>query len=281
MSRLRLAAISFLNPAPLLYQFEHPPHAAELATRYDLRYTQPSQCAEDLLAGRADVGLIPIAALTEDLAIVPGSTIASLGQVRSIQLIVRAPRTLADVRTVATDTASRSSLAYTQILFNSFLHTYPLFLAPVRANPIAMLQSADAALLIGDPALLALEQRRQIESAVGPCTWFDLAEQWIAHTRLPWVAAVWAARPEALTPHTAAQLQSDLDASREAGLAHREQLVQEWTARIALPPETIRHYLNNNIHYTLTKPCIEGIERFRAEAATHGILPPLPNLRFL
>ncbi len=281
MPRLRIAAIDFLNPAPLLYHFEHAPTAADLATRYEIHYTLPSQCAADLLAGRADLGLIPIAALTEDLAIVPGCTIASLHRVRSIQLVVREKRPLRAVRTIATDTASRSSLAYTQILFRGFLGANPTFLPPTPADPIAMLHQADAALLIGDPALLALENRGTIERQVGPCTWIDIAEQWTTHTQLPWVAAVWAVRPESLTPETATQLVEDLTRSRDAGLAHREDLVREWTPRIALPAETIRHYLNENIHYTLTPACIQAVERFRQEAAAIGALPPLPNLRFL
>src|SRR5260370_15652816 len=86
---LRVAAINFLNPAPLMWDFEHPPLAARLAQRYQLHYTLPSRCAEELLAGRADLGLIPIASLTPDLAIVPACTIASLDHVRSIQLIIK------------------------------------------------------------------------------------------------------------------------------------------------------------------------------------------------
>ncbi|SFS20715.1 chorismate dehydratase [Granulicella pectinivorans] len=281
MPRLRIAAIDFLNPAPLLYNFEHAPAAAELATRYDVNYTLPSQCAADLLAGRADLGLIPIAALTEDLAIVPGCTIASLHKVRSIQLIVRGNRPLEDVRTIATDTASRSSLAYTQILFRSFLASDPLFLPPMSADPVAMLTQADAALLIGDPALLAIENRHTIEARIGPCTWIDIAEQWTNHTHLPWVAAVWAVRPEALTPESATRLHSDLTASRDAGLAHREDIVREWTTRISIPPGVIRHYLHENIHYILNPDCIQAIEFFRAQAASIGALPPLPKLRFL
>src|ERR1700733_9510744 len=86
---LRVAAIDFLNPAPLMWDFEHPPLAAELAQHYQLTYTQPSECAARLLAGSADLVLIPIAALTPELAIVPGCVIASRDEVRSIQLIVK------------------------------------------------------------------------------------------------------------------------------------------------------------------------------------------------
>ena len=86
---LRVAAIDFLNPAPLMWDFEHPPHATALSESYQRTYTQPSACAASLLRGESDLGLIPIAALTPELAIVPGCAIASLDEVRSIQLIVK------------------------------------------------------------------------------------------------------------------------------------------------------------------------------------------------
>ena len=148
-----------------------------------------------------------------------------------------------------------------------------------------MLTHADAALLIGDPALVALESRTQIEShpEIGPCLWLDLAHQWTSRTHLPWVAAVWAVRPEALAAAslTPAQLTRDLQLSRDHGLAHIDSLVAEWTPRIAIPPATIRHYLTHHIHYTLSPACIQAIELFRRTAAEAALLPPLPTLRFL
>jgi len=301
-ARLRVAAIDFLNPAPLMWDFEHSPLAAGLAQRYELHYTRPSDCAANLLAGRADLGLIPIAALTPELAIVPGCTIASLDRVRSIQLIVKHkfaqlhPATdldpelesdagflsdaevLRGVHTIAADTASRSSLAYAQVLFRKFLGTQPDFL-PAPADPVAMLQTADAALLIGDPALLALESRAAIEQRIGPCLWIDLAHQWTRRTGLPWVAAVWAVRPEAVDRGD--ELVADLTRSRDHGLNHIDDLVREWTPRIAMPPATIRHYLTRNIHYRLDPACIEALALFRRYAAEIDALPPLPVPRFL
>ena len=88
---LRVAAISFLNPAPLLFNFEHEPTASALRSRYELHYTTPAHCARELHSGAADLGLIPIAELTPELAIVPGCTIASLREVRSILLLVKNP----------------------------------------------------------------------------------------------------------------------------------------------------------------------------------------------
>ena len=270
-----------------MWDFEHPPLAATLAERYQLHYTLPSLCADELLSARADLGLIPIASLTPDLAIVPNCVIASLDHVRSIQLIVRSDASdpaaaLRSVRTIAADKASRSSLAYAEILFRKFLSVEPAFI-PCEADPIVMFKLADAAILIGDPALVALDIRPQLEEAIGPCHWFDLAHEWRTRTGLPWVAAVWAIRPESLPrAHTTpTQLTEDLTLSRDHGLAHIEDLVQEWTPRLPLTPETIRNYLTHNIHYTLDRDCLKTIKQFRQYAAEIGLLPPLPTLRFL
>jgi len=279
---LRVAAISFLNPAPLLFHFEHEPYASGLREHYSVSYTSPAQCAAQLQAGTADLGLIPIASLTPALAIVPGCTIASLHEVRSILLLVKNPGgltvddALRGVTIIAADAASRSSNAYAHILFEHFLDTHPAFVEQ-PADPGVMLGGADAALLIGDPALLAREHRAEIEAAAGPCLWLDVAQLWRQHTGLPWVAAVWAVRPEALTPEniSAQQLIADLNTSRDAGLAHTDQLVNEWTPRLALPAKTIRTYLTHNIHYTLDDDCVKAIQLFRRLAAETNILPPI------
>jgi len=273
-----------------MWDFEHPPLAAKLAEHYQLHYTLPSLCADELLAGRADLGLIPIASLTADLAVVRNCVIASIDHVRSIQLIVRSDKSdraaaLQSVRYVAADKASRSSLAYADILFRKFLSVQPTFV-PCEADPIAMFQCADAAVLIGDPALVALDIRPKLEEAIDPNShfhWFDLAHEWRTRTGLPWVAAVWAVRPEALSiAHiTAVQLIDDLTRSRDHGLTHIDDLAQEWTPRIPLSPEVITSYLTHNIHYKLNSDCIRTIKLFREYAAEINALPPLPNLRFL
>ncbi len=276
---LRVAAIDFLNPAPLMWDFLHPPHQSTLALRYDIHFTQPSACARELLAGTADLGLIPIAALTPALRIVPGCTIASLSHVRSIQLVAKKP--LAEVKSVAADTASRSSVAYAELLFRHFLHTNPTF-EPAPADPIAMLQQHDAALLIGDPALLALENREAIEQQTAPCEWHDVAHLWHQHTQLPWVAAVWAIRADVvLSQREREQLFLDLNTSRRSGQQHIEDLVAEWTPKIAIPPATIRTYLTENIHYLLDDPCKQAIAHFRTLAAENETLPPLDPLPYM
>ena len=274
-NRLRVAAIHFLNPAPLLYDFEHEPAAARLLDRYDVRYTSPAQCAEQLRTGDAGLGLIPIGALPflPHLATVPGCTIASLREVRSIQLVVRPGLALADVRTVAADTASRSSVAYVQIVLRAFYGTDPTFTQAAAELP-AMLRQADAALLIGDPALLALEARDSTGALDDHC-WHDVAALWHRYTGLPWVAAVWAVQPEALAAArmSPTALIEDLVNSRDAGLTHRDVLVREWAPRIAIPAATIQIYLTANIHYDLDPDSLRAIDRFFMLAAETGVLP--------
>ena len=289
----RVAAISFLNPAPLLYNFEHPPAADELRTRYDVHYTTPARCAAELHRGAADLGLIPIAELTPELSVVPGCTIASQQEVRSILLLVRkrAGRPVATalhgLQTIAADSASRSSAAYIRVLLGRFYGAEPS-LVEQPADPLAMLAAHEAALLIGDPALLARQHRPEIDRVVETTSsdsllWLDVAQLWRAHTGLPWVAAVWAVRGSALAPAgiPPAQLIADLTASRDAGLAHVEQLVETWAARLPLPPATIRTYLTENIYYHLDEPCLEAIRLFRQYATEQRILPPLPDIRLL
>ncbi len=278
-ARLRIAAIDFLNPAPLLYSFEHDPLATTLRDRYALHYTSPANCAAQLGAGEADLGLIPIGALPHlpHLVAVPGCTIASLQQVRSIQLVLKPGLTLGTIQTLAADTASRSSVAYTELLLRAFYNNSPR-IAPTPAHLPTMLQHADAALLIGDPAILALEHQTDYPDHA----WHDLATLWHHHTGLPWVAAVWAVNPAALagTATTPTRLIQDLTGSRDAGLTHIDTLVADWQPRIAIPPTTIRTYLTQNIHYDLDPACLQAIARFYTLAASTGTLP-LYALRLL
>ena len=177
--RLRVAAINFLNPAPLMWDFEHPPLSAPLALRYQIDRMSPAECADRLSAGDADIGLVPIAALatTPGLRILPGCTIASKGRVRSLLLVRRASRPLAALRSVAADIASRTTLAYARILFHKWGNPAVPFL-PAAADLDAMLDLADAAILIGDPALLALEEKaNRFERTGEELVYHDLAHE--------------------------------------------------------------------------------------------------------
>ncbi|MGA9061341.1 MAG: menaquinone biosynthesis protein [Terracidiphilus sp.] len=274
-TRLRIAAIGFLNPAPLMWDFEHPPLCDALAKRYRIDRMTPSECAERLATGRADIGLIPIASLATipGLRILPGCTIASKGRVRSLILVHRARQPVSELRSVAADTASRTTLAYARILFHKWGNAQVPFV-PMAANLDAMLERADAAIVIGDPALLALEERfNRLERTGEELVYRDMAEEWRALTGLAFVSAVWAIAPAGgrVLDESIAE---DFIRSRDHGLQNIDALVAEWSTRFPISEETIRTYLTANIHYVLDEECVEGMRGFFQMAAECSVLPP-------
>jgi chorismate dehydratase len=282
---LRIAAINFLNPAPLMWDFEHEPGKSRLAERYSIHQTTPAGCADELVQRTADIGLVPVAtyAFAPALAVVPGCAIASLGDIRSIILVVKHADGVRGARKVALDTSSRTSAVYTRILFHKYWNAGADFESHFP-DLEAMLKVADAALLIGDPALLALEDRAAREERTGEkLTYLDLGHEWHALTGAAWVSAFWAVRPEGL--HDAAvnadAVSHDFQQSRDNGLAHVDGLVGEWSTHLAVPAETIHTYLTHNIHYHLDDACLEGLQLFYRYGMECGALPAVPALKFL
>jgi chorismate dehydratase len=274
---LRIAAINFLNPAPLMWDFEHPPLNSSLAQRYQIDRMLPSECADRLASDlsdprHADIGLVPIASLAHNptLRILPGCTIASKKHVRSLLLVHRASQPLSALRSIAADTASRTTLAYARILLHHWANPQVPFI-PATADLDAMLDLADAAILIGDPALLALEeQANRFERTREPLVYLDLAHEWNSITGLPFISAVWGAAHGSPLEERVAY---DLNQSRIHGLENIDALVAEWAQKLPISEETIRTYLTTNIHYALDEECIEGMRVFFRTAANLGILP--------
>src|SRR5271169_3312986 len=184
MRPLRISAISYLNTAPLMWDFDH----GEAASEFEISYTLPSACARALEAGTADIGIIPAAAYTQipGLMVLPGVAIASRRPVRSILLVSRVP--VDKIRTVALDTSSMTSVALTKILFQKWLGGGRTF-TPMVPDIEKMLAQHDAGLVIGDPAL-KIDRSRYLT--------LDLAEEWIRYTGKPFVFAFWAIRHQAL-----------------------------------------------------------------------------------
>jgi chorismate dehydratase len=269
MRRLRISAISYLNTAPLMWDFEH----GDAGRHFDLSYTLPSSCARALAEGTADIGIIPAAAYTQipNLQILPEVAIASRRAVRSILLVSKIP--VERIRTVALDTSSMTSVALTKVLFEKWLggrRTY-VSMAPDLER---MLAEHDAGLLIGDPALQVDRSRYNT---------LDLAEEWIRFTGKPFVFAFWAVRAAALAESTSP---SDLGAvfreSRDHGLQpiSLDRIATEWSAKLNVNEQDVRSYLTQNIHYQLDAECLDGLRLFYRYAAEIGALPHAPELVF-
>lgn len=271
MPDLRISAISFLNTAPLMWDFEH----GDAGRDFKIEYTIPSRCAAALAANQADIGIIPAFTYAEipNLVILPNVAIAARDKVRSILLFSKKP--LEEVRTIATDTSSRTSVALLQILLTKFFGGNRK-LTPQAPQLQAMLQHHDAALLIGDSAL-------QSESASGFHV-YDLAHLWRRLTGHAFVFAFWAMRLDSLD-----RVPEGLDVtkvfqqSRDHGLQpdSLDVIAREWSPRLQLSESEIRSYLTNNIHYYLDRECHAGLKLFLESAEEIGLIPKVPELRFL
>ena len=274
MRRLRISAISYLNTAPLMWDFEHGEAGVEVCREFEISYTLPSACARALQAGTADIGIIPAAAYAQlpGLMVLPGVAIASHRPVRSILLVSRQP--VEKIRTVALDTSSMTSVALTKILFEKWLGGGRTYVA-MEPDIEKMLAQHDAGLLIGDPALQIDRSRYHT---------LDLAEEWIRHTGKPFVFAFWAVRQEALREVAPSQdLAAIFQQTRDHGLepASLDHIAREWAPRLGLEESAIRSYLTENIYYHLDTACLDGLQLFYRYAAEIGALPAAPQLRFL
>jgi chorismate dehydratase len=270
MKRLRISAISYLNTAPLMWDFEH----GRVGEVFDIAYTLPAQCAASLHDGSADIGIIPAAAYCSipHLAIIPGVAIASLRAVRSILLVSKVP--LKDIQTVALDTSSMTSIALTKVLFAKWWGGERTFSA-MAPDIQQMLEQHDAGLVIGDPAL-QIDHSRYIT--------YDLAEEWIRFTGKPFVFAFWAVRQTALRDAASdVDLAGLFQQSRDHGLIPEnvDRLAREWAPRLGLSEEMVKDYLTHRIHYSLDRECLAGLQLFYQYAAECGALPGAAPLQFL
>ena len=276
MQRLRISAISFLNTAPLMWDFEHGDYASD----FEIAYTVPSACAEALRSGSADIGIIPAISYQSipDLLVIPEISIAADGPVRSILLVSKVP--LNEIGSVAVDTSSRTSVALLEILFARYWRpnvetkrSSPPRFIPMEPNLAPMLAACDAALLIGDPALTVDRGRYHV---------LDLGEEWKRATGKPFVFAFWAVRRQAIENHPLAEsLPRIFQRSRDHGLANVAVVAREWAPRLGITEEDVARYLLRNVDYTLDQASLEGLSLFYRLAAECGLIARADQLEFL
>lgn len=247
---IRVSLVDFVNAWPLTWGILR--GAVEGVERLT---DVPSACADRLARGEVDAGLIPSveAARIPGIRIVRGVGIAAHRRARSVLLASKKP--FEDVRTVALDTASRSSAAMVRILFEDLLGHRPEF--HPGAPPLSeMLRHHDAALLIGDPALKTDFTGLHV---------LDLAEAWNRLTGLPFVFAVWAVRPE-VAPEPFLW-------SRDYGKNHLPAILDVAQKRTELSREVLGEYLGSNLHHDLEEEDEKGLAEFYRRAAAHQLIP--------
>ncbi|MGB6820882.1 MAG: menaquinone biosynthesis protein [Candidatus Acidiferrales bacterium] len=293
MAKLRISVVEYLNTAPLVWGFTEGP----LAGKYDLSFTVPSQCAEALRRGDADVAIMPAIEYQrmEGMVILPGMSVAAKGEVRSILVVSKKP--IDRAKRIALDTSSRSSSALVRLLAAGAWDIEPEFV-DAAPDASAMLADADAALVIGDPALrIALKMeflfaKKPRTGLSGVCCQgdaedlpvpgfpsvfvYDVAYQWREMTGKACVLAIWAGRHEKITPEVVA----DFHASKEFGLARIEDIAEAASVKLDLPASSLESYLRDNIDFSLDDENLAGLNLYFEKCAAAGLIPCARPLEF-
>jgi chorismate dehydratase len=262
MKQVRLGAVGYLNARPLTWALDRAPE------RWRIRYDVPSICSALLHEGRVDLGLTPSIEYLHgsDYLLVPGVGIGSRGPVASVALYTRRP--LSEIKRIALDTSSRTSVALIQVLCHHRFHIEPRFVShgPDLAE---MIERHDAALLIGDPAFDADHEALGLRK-------IDLGEEWTSMTGLPFVYAAWTGRRGAVTPDDVEALQR----AQTEGVSSIEAIADEYGRGDAVRAARAARYLRDNVRYGLGPEEAAGLQKFLDYAADLGLGPGRRVLEF-
>ena len=291
MSKLRISIVEYLNTAPLVWGFTEGP----LVGKYDLSFTVPSQCAEALRRGDVDVAIIPAIEYQriDNVVALPGMAVAAKGEVRSILVVSKRPIDMA--KRIALDASSRSSAALVKLLAAEYWGIKPEYVE-AAPDPSEMLKQADAALLIGDPALRVALKMEALAAKLpggGSCCQgdpedmpvpgfetvfiYDVAYQWREMTGKPCVLAIWAGRREAITPEVVA----DFQASKRYGMERIREISEAASAKLDMPAKALERYLTDNIDFNLDEENLEGLRLYYEKAAAAKLIPRNRPLEFV
>lgn len=245
-----MCAVSYLNTVPLVWGIEH----GEQNGIFEMNYALPSECADQLASGEADIGIVPAIEMSrQKLDYFRSTGIACRSAVRSILLVSKVP--IREIKTLATDTGSRTSVMLSRIILAEKYSVTPKLISR-RADLAPMLGEADAALVIGDPAL-------HLDPTTLPFETLDLGAEWTEMTGLPMIFALWAGRKEVMT---AAFEQAFLESCRY-GLAHMDDIVHEQSPIRGITEQLAREYLTHHIVFELTARDHEGLNLYLKHAA--------------
>jgi chorismate dehydratase len=262
MPTLKISVVQYLNSVPLIWGMLH----GRQQGVHELQFATPAHCADAVRDGRVDIGIIPVIEYhrMDDMQIIAGISIASKSRVRSVLLLSKLP--IEKIQSVAVDTSSRTSVAFLRILLGKF-YSRTANMLPAAPRPEEMMKRADAALVIGDPAL----------TYRGSARVYDLAAEWKKFTGLPFVFAFWAGHRD----KNLSKWRKDFEESREFGLAHVDDIAAEYALKLNMEPAEVKVYLTENIDYSLDEENCRGLRLFFKLAREAGIIPVEKELHFV
>jgi chorismate dehydratase len=279
MSASRISASSYSNTAPLVWSFLYGSNRGKYELILD---NAPARSAELLREKRVDAALVPVIEYQriEDVLLVPDVCVGARERVRSVCLITK-DKDLREVKTVALDVSSKTSVALTKIIFREFLGFEPVY-KEAKPNLDEMLSNSDCALIIGDPALMNAESEKTKDKGQRTrdkiqIRKFDVAETWKSFTGLGFVFAMWMANAE----KREAARKIDFAAARDEGLRHLDEIISNYETEITLPREDFKKYLSENISYSIDENMQQGLELYFQLARKHKLTENLKTLRFI
>lgn len=249
----RIGAVTYLNSRPLIEGLE------EILTSDQFRLDYPSRLADDLHHDRLDVALIPSIEYFQapDYRIISDACVATRGPVLSVKLYSRVP--LGEIRTLALDEGSRTSAALSRVMLAERYGVFP----KLESLPLSLSTRetrSEAILLIGDRAIHAPEESFEV-------VW-DLGEEWVNWTGLPFVFAMWVGRQRFAQP----ALENLLSSARDRGLASLDRIASRESLRLNLSESLVKNYLKENLHFQLGSAEKKGLELFQQLASQLGLI---------
>lgn len=261
---LRLGAVSYLNTKPLVCGLQRRLPQAELV--FDL----PSRLADQLEAGELDIALVPSIEFSDhpEWSIISDACIGCRGPVLSVKVMFRVPPS--EVRTLALDEGSRTSAVLAQVLLSQLHDVRPqLTSLPIGDSPSQ--STADAVLVIGDRAIYDYASEDMTRPFIE--VW-DLGDRWCRWSELPFVFAMWLARPGYYDAAVAAALSS----ARDEGCQQLHSIARRESQAMRLPEEMVFEYLDQNLYFTLDGDQLRGLDLFYHQAAKLGLISNVPEV---
>lgn len=251
MEKVNISAVSYLNSKPLIYGLQH----SDIAQNINLELDIPSVCAEKLLQGRVDIGLIPVAVLPElqEYHILSDFCIGANGPVSSVMLYSQVP--LEEISHVFLDFHSRTSVQLVQILANRFWKVRPLWKMAFPGY-IDEIKGDVAGVVIGDRTFGLNEKFRYA---------YDLSEEWKKYTGLPFVFACWVANKKLPKGFL-----KEFNEAVAFGVRNLETCIREEELHYGSLTD-VRKYLKNYISFPLDTSKLKGLELFLEELALSSV----------
>ena len=264
MNRIRIDAVSYLNTKPLVYGLD------QYSDEFDLVYDLPSRLADSLSVDELDVGLIPVieAISNPTYTVVSDACIACRGPVLSVKLFGRVPPE--SIKTLALDEGSRTSAALSRIILKQQFSVEPE-LEKLPINRPWRDSKSDEVLVIGDRAIKGFEPDNHEFEFV-----WDLGEYWNQWTGLPFVFAVWAARPGVGLE----RIENVLNAARDSGLGALDEICNSYRGMYDMEFDQCHQYLAESLHFKLGQQEKAGLELYFRYLKNQSIIPKELDLTF-